>query len=111
LRHIRLFEAALAHGSLSRAAGAVHISQPAASQALAKLRQIYGADLMVRQGNGIVPTEQGMIVGRRCSRALDQLRGIAGLVAGARAVGGSCAFRGSYRQPRGATGRSRDLGG
>lgn len=59
----------------------MHISQPAASQALGKLRQIYGCELMVRQGNGIAATPEGEIVGRRCRRALAHVRALAGHLA------------------------------
>lgn len=81
LRHIRLLEAAARLGSLSRAAAEVHISQPAASQALGKLRQIYGADLLVRQGNGVICTPEGAVVSRRAGRALGHIREITRRVA------------------------------
>ena len=74
LRHIRLLEAAVRLQSISLGADAVHISQPAASQALAKLERIFGVKLLERQGNGICATPEGEIVNRRGQRALDHIR-------------------------------------
>ncbi|WP_309083014.1 LysR family transcriptional regulator [Chelativorans sp.] len=74
LRHIRLFDAAVVLGSLSRAAEAVHISQPAASQAISKLEALFGGLLLNRQGAGVFPTERGAILARRARRSLELLR-------------------------------------
>ena len=74
LRHMRLLDAAMALQSLSLAADAVHISQPAASQAMARLGRIFGATLLERVGNGVRATPQGEIVVRRGRRALEHLR-------------------------------------
>lgn len=74
LRHMRLLDAAMALQSLSLAADAVHISQPAASQAMARLARIFGASLLERAGNGVRATPQGEIVVRRGRRALEHLR-------------------------------------
>lgn len=60
--------------SLSLAADAVHVSQPAASQAMARLARIFGATLLERVGNGVRATPEGEIVMRRGRRALDHLR-------------------------------------
>lgn len=73
LRHLRLLDAAVARSSLTLAADMVHISQPAASQAIAKLGQIFGVRLLERMGNGLVPTDEGRIVHRRAARVLDHL--------------------------------------
>ena len=74
LRHIRLFDAASAFGSLSRAAAEVHISQPAATQAISRLELQFGVQLLVRTSSGIELTERGLIVGNRFRRALAILR-------------------------------------
>lgn len=73
IRHLRLLEIAVGQGSLTQAARAVHISQPAASQAVAKLAQIFDAPLLERVGNACVATEEGQIVTRRVRRALEHL--------------------------------------
>jgi DNA-binding transcriptional LysR family regulator len=73
LRHLRLLVATVAKGSLTRAADHVHISQPAASQAMARLAEVFGARLLERAGNRIVPTPEGRIVAHRAGRALAHL--------------------------------------
>lgn len=73
LRHIRLFTAAIRLQSLSAAAETIHVSQPAASQAIAKLGKLFGADLLTRQGNGVSATPSGEILDRRARRALAYL--------------------------------------
>ncbi|VCU68682.1 Nodulation protein D 2 [Pigmentiphaga humi] len=53
---LRLFEAVYRLGSVSRAAEALGLSQPAASQGLARLRHAVGDALFVRSGTGMRPT-------------------------------------------------------
>lgn len=74
LRHLRLLDVAVREGSLTRAANLVHISQPAASQAIAKLAKVFGVRLLERVGNTVTPTEEGQIVVARARRALEHLR-------------------------------------
>ncbi len=73
LRHLRLFEAAVRLGSLTRAAEMVHVSQPAASQALARLGRLFGARLAERTSGGLRATQEGRIVQARAARALAHL--------------------------------------
>jgi LysR family transcriptional regulator, regulator for genes of the gallate degradation pathway len=73
LRHLRLFDVAVRERSMSRAAVRVHISQPAASQALARLARVFGARLLERVGNSVTPTAEGRIVVARVRRALAHL--------------------------------------
>jgi len=73
LRHLRLLVAAVARGSLTRAADHVHISQPAASQAVQRLSDVFGARLLERIGNRVIPTPEGRIVADRAARALAHL--------------------------------------
>ena len=51
-----VFDAVLATGSISRAAHRVGLSQPAISNALARLRKATGDRLFVRLANGMAPT-------------------------------------------------------
>ncbi|MDD7972053.1 LysR family transcriptional regulator [Roseinatronobacter alkalisoli] len=74
LRHLRLLDVAISESSLTAAARKVHISQPAASQAIAKLAEVFGARLIERSGNNVAPTPEGEIVVKRARRALDHLR-------------------------------------
>lgn len=45
-----------AEGGITRAAEKLHLSQPAISHALARLRDLFGDPLFVRQGQAMVPT-------------------------------------------------------
>lgn len=74
LRHVRLFAFAVATNSLSRAAEAVRVSQPAASQAISKLESYFKGPLFERTGSGVFPTQRGAIVAVRAERALNLLR-------------------------------------
>lgn len=74
LRHLRLLVAAVESNSLTSAAHQLHISQPAASQAIAKLSRIFGVRLLERVGNNIAPTSEGLVVLRRAVRVLEHLR-------------------------------------
>lgn len=51
-----VFEAIYAAGNISRAADQLDLSQPALSNALARLRKQLDNKLFVRSGNGVVPT-------------------------------------------------------
>ncbi|MFN7003446.1 MAG: LysR family transcriptional regulator [Roseinatronobacter sp.] len=74
MRHLRLLELAGRENSLTQAARLVHISQPAASQAVARLARIFAAPLLERVGNSVTLTAEGQIVARRARRALDYLQ-------------------------------------
>lgn len=51
-----VFDAVLTEGSISRAATCLDLSQPAVSNALARLRKATGNRLFVRLANGVAPT-------------------------------------------------------
>lgn len=51
-----VFDAIYMQGNLTRAAKVLCITQPAVSNALARLRQLYDDELFVRTGKGMVPT-------------------------------------------------------
>lgn len=74
LRHVRLFAYAVEAGSLSKAAEAVRVSQPAASQALSRLEDHFGGDLFERRGSGVFLTDRGRVVSVRAARVIDLLR-------------------------------------
>ena len=57
LNLFRVMDAVYEHGGISGAARHLHLSQPAVSHALARLREMLGDPLFVRQGNRMVPTE------------------------------------------------------
>jgi LysR family transcriptional regulator of gallate degradation len=84
LRHLRAAAAIRRCGSVSRAAGAVALSQPAVTQGIAKLEDQLGARLFERGPSGMAPTPEG---DRLCARidaaaaamaaAFDAIRGAA----------------------------------
>ncbi len=51
-----VFEAIYAEGNLTRAGEVLHVTQPAVSNALARLRENFGDPLFVRAGRGVAPT-------------------------------------------------------
>ncbi len=51
-----VLDAICAEGSITRAADRLHLTQPAVSHALARLRDLYQDPLFVRAGNGVAPT-------------------------------------------------------
>lgn len=51
-----VFDAIYKQGNLTRAAEVLCITQPAVSNALSRLRQLYDDELFVRTGKGMVPT-------------------------------------------------------
>lgn len=70
LRHLRMLTIIAENGSLSAAAKAASISQPALTQALAKLETAFGTALFDRTTAGVVPTASGKRVLQRVGRAL-----------------------------------------
>lgn len=77
LRHLRLVDALAAHSNLRRAAEAVHISQPAATQLLRELEDLLGQPLFERHARGMRITEAGRLLARDARIAIDALRGTA----------------------------------
>lgn len=64
------------HGSFSRAAVFLHISQPALSRSIQGLEAQIGAPLFLREGHGVVPTDLGRILverARQITRMADDL--------------------------------------
>lgn len=74
LRHLRAFCEVARFGSISAASTTVHLSQPAITQALAKLEIVLGVVLFVRTRSGMFTTEVGTLFMNRVERALDNIR-------------------------------------
>jgi DNA-binding transcriptional LysR family regulator len=70
LRSLALFLAVIDHGSMSSAASAVGITQPAISAQIRGLEQRYGARLLERGGHGSTPTAVGRLVAGYAARLL-----------------------------------------
>ncbi|HTM78429.1 MAG TPA: LysR family transcriptional regulator [Devosia sp.] len=73
LRHLRAFEAIASLGSMSAAADAIHLSQPALSQAVAGLEATFGTVLLQRTPTGSFLTAEGRILLVRVQRALRRI--------------------------------------
>lgn len=78
LNLFRVMDAVYEHGGISGAARHLHLSQPAVSHALARLRRLWGDALFVRQGNHMVPTE---LTRRVMGEVQAHLRGLQTLMA------------------------------
>ena len=59
LRHMKIFTTVYRCGSVTRAAQALHLSQPSVSLALRELEDYYGVTLFERVGRRISPTDCG----------------------------------------------------
>ncbi len=73
LRHLRVFLAVVHHASVSRAAEECHLSQPAVTQAIAKLEASFVAPLFQHKAQGLFVTDAGQALARRVRRALERV--------------------------------------
>lgn len=73
LRHLKLIDALAHHAHLRRAAEAVHISQPAATQLLRELEDLLGLALFERHARGMRITEAGRVLARHAHVAIEAL--------------------------------------
>lgn len=69
LRHLRVFAAVVETGSITRAAERVLVSQPAVTQAVAKLEKILGQSLLLRTPQAIFASPAGNLLANRITRA------------------------------------------
>ena len=86
LRHLRTFEAVARHSSISRAAGELHLTQPAVSMQMKQLEEQIGLPLVEQIGRRICLTEAGQflrvhasdIAGRmaQLNASMEQFRGL-----------------------------------
>jgi DNA-binding transcriptional LysR family regulator len=80
IRHLALLAAIARTGSISSAALAVNLSQPAAAQGLSKLERGLGVRLFDRQPDGVRPTRAGELMLPRAERAIAIIADAARLV-------------------------------
>ncbi|MFT3691004.1 LysR substrate-binding domain-containing protein [Paenirhodobacter sp.] len=73
LRHLRCFLEVARQGSLSAAAAALHVSQPAASKTIRELEEILGAQLFDRSGRRLTLTAAGRVYQSHAGAALADL--------------------------------------
>lgn len=73
LRHLCALRAVLETGGVSAAACAIHLTQPAVTQAIASMEKEFGAPLFERTTRGMEPTAAGQLCTERVARALERL--------------------------------------
>jgi DNA-binding transcriptional LysR family regulator len=71
LRQLRHVLALAHHGSLGRAAAALHMTQPALSRSLKLIEWETGSVLFTRSAKGVMPTDQGQLLIRRARELVD----------------------------------------
>ena len=70
IRHFAAFAATVRHGSVTRAARAVNLTQPALTQAIARLEADLGCTLFERGASGMTPTEPARLLAPRAEAAV-----------------------------------------
>lgn len=73
LHHLAAFDAAARHGSFTRAAAELNVSQPAISQSIRKLESAIGVKLFQRQHRSIALTDAGALLAHDVSEAFGRL--------------------------------------
>ena len=74
LNLLRVFDEVMSERSLTRAARNLSLTQPAVSNALRRLRETLGDELVVREGQGMVPTPRALALWPTVRAALAQLQ-------------------------------------
>ncbi|WP_460416049.1 LysR family transcriptional regulator [Pseudomonas sp. microsymbiont 2] len=69
IRHIEVFRAIMAAGSVTGAARLLFTSQPTVSRELARMEQVTGLHLFEREGGRLVPTAQALLLIEEVERA------------------------------------------
>lgn len=70
VRHLAAFAATVRHGSVTRAARSVNLTQPALTQAIARLEAALGCSLFERGAGGMTPTEPARLLAPRAEAAI-----------------------------------------
>lgn len=74
IRHLRVFLEVVDCKSISKASEKVFLSQPAITQAIAKLEAALGTSLFQRRSDGMFASESGEIFAVRVKRAMEMLQ-------------------------------------
>ncbi|HET7341736.1 MAG TPA: LysR substrate-binding domain-containing protein [Methylomirabilota bacterium] len=97
--HLRTLQAIVRHGSFSRAAQALNLTQPAVSMQVRHLERALGLPLLERVGKRAFPTRAGEVLLAHADRALRELeagvehvQGLRGVVAGRVRLGTSASI-------------------
>jgi LysR family transcriptional regulator, regulator for genes of the gallate degradation pathway len=73
LRHLSVFSSVSRLGSVSAAARAAHLTQPAVTQAIASLERDFDRPLFARTAQGMEPTDAGRLCAERIRRVLQRI--------------------------------------
>jgi LysR family transcriptional regulator, regulator for genes of the gallate degradation pathway len=73
IRHLKVFESVAHLQGFQRASEECHLSQPAVTQAIAKLEEQLGVALLVRRASGSYLNEVGVVFHRRMQRLFAQM--------------------------------------
>ncbi len=99
LAHLETLGAVARHGSFSRAARELHLTQPAVSMRVRQLERALGLPLLERVGKRAFPTKAGEVLLAHAGRALRELENgvqlvqqLRGIVAGRLRLGTSASF-------------------
>lgn len=76
LKQFEVFLSIVDHGSFSKAAQAVHVTQSTVSQHIAALEEQLGAKLLDRSAKGILPTESGKVLLKHVRKIVGETREI-----------------------------------
>lgn len=76
MRQLRYFIGIVEHGSLTRAAEALRVAQPALSLHLKRLEEEIGCPLVHRTARGVTPTESGHRLALRAALLVEQMAGL-----------------------------------
>lgn len=74
IRHLFIFKEVARAGGISAAASRVHLSQPAVTQAVARLEDRFGKRLFHRRTTGMFLTREGAVVEARIARMFGHLK-------------------------------------
>jgi DNA-binding transcriptional LysR family regulator len=75
LNLLKVFEALMTEGNVTRAASKLSLTQPAVSNALRRLRETFDDPLFVRSGAGVNPTRRAIDLWEPLSQSLHAIRG------------------------------------
>jgi DNA-binding transcriptional LysR family regulator len=75
LNLLKVFEALMTEGNVTRAANKLSLTQPAVSNALRRLRETFDDALFVRSGAGVNPTRRAIDLWEPLSQSLHAIRG------------------------------------
>ena len=73
IRHFVAFAATVRHGSVTRAARAINLTQPALTQAIARLEADLGCLLFERGAGGMTATEPALLLAPRAEAAIEHI--------------------------------------